>query len=151
MKKSIIINCAYSSPYQAKNGDIIHYHSLTLQNGDIGNCATKDIFPPKIAVGQEITYEISEGRITLERINTTPILTPTQNTIKPKYMQNLSEEKPIQRKYTKAPEDAITFIMGYASNRHVAKITSTKKEVPLQEMLDEADIIYDHYKKMLNS
>jgi hypothetical protein len=41
--------------------------------------------------------------------------------------------------------------MGYASNRHVAKITATKKDVPLQEMLDEADLIYEHYKKMLNS
>jgi hypothetical protein len=66
-------------------------------------------------------------------------------------MPNNSEDKPIQRKYTKAPEDAITFIMGYASNRHVAKITATKKDVPLQEMLDEADLIYEHYKKMLNS
>lgn len=151
MKKSIVLSCEYDKPYSFPNGDTIYYHRLILQNGDKGNCGVSEMFASKIAVGQEINYQIDNGRIKL--INEAPV----QNTPPPppqpknKFMQNTNEDKPIQRKYTKAPEDAITFIMGYASNRHVAKITATKKDVPLQEMLDEADLIYEHYKKMLNS
>lgn len=153
MKKSIVISCEYDKPYNFPNGDIIYYHRLILQNGDKGNCGVSEMYASKIAVGQEINYDIQNGRIKL--ISEAPV----QNTPPPppapkpnKYMPNNNfDEKPIQRKYTKAPEDAITFIMGYASNRHVAKITATKKDVPLQEMLDEADLIYEHYKKMLNS
>lgn len=151
MKKSVVLSCEYDKPYSFPNGDTIYYHRLILQNGDKGNCGVSEMFASKIAVGQEINYQIDNGRIKL--INEAPI----QNTPPPpppqknKFMPNTSEDKPIQRKYTKAPEDAITFIMGYASNRHVAKITATKKDVPLQEMLDEADLIYEHYKKMLNS
>jgi len=152
MKKSIVLSCEYDKPYTFKNGDIIHYHRLVLQNGDKGNCGVAEVFSPKIAIGQEILYTIEQNRIKL--VNEAPIqqeFTPTP--AKNKYMpENKSDEKPTYtKKFTKSPEDAITFIMGYASNRHVAKITVTKKDVPLQEMLDEADIIYAHYKKMLNS
>lgn len=151
MKKSNVLSCEYDKPYSFPNGDTIYYHRLILQNGDKGNCGVSEMFASKIAVGQEINYQIDNGRIKL--INEAPV----QNTPPPpppqknKFMPNTSEDKPIARKYTKAPEDAITFIMGYASNRHVAKITATKKDVPLKEMLDDADLIYEHYKKMLNS
>jgi len=152
MKKSSVISCEYDKPYNFPNGDVIYYHRLILQNGDKGNCGVNEMFSNKIAVGQEINYQIDNGRIKL--ISEAPTSIPQKPTPIPpknKYMPNTMEDKPTPRKYTKAPEDAITFIMGYASNRHVAKITSTKKDVPLQEMLDEADIIYEHYKKMLNS
>lgn len=152
MKKSIVLSCEYDKPYKFPNGDVIHYHRLVLQNGDKGNCGVAEMFSSKIAVGQEVFYTIEANRIKL--VNEAPTqqeFTPAPN--KNKLMpENKAEEKPnFQRKFTKSPEDAITFIMGYASNRHVAKITATKKDVPLQEMLDEADIIYAHYKKMLNS
>jgi hypothetical protein len=152
MKKSVVISCEYDKPYNFPNGDVIYYHRLILQNGDKGNCGVNEMFSSKIAVGQEINYQIDNNRIKL--ISEAPTSVPQKSIIQPsknKFMPNTAEDKPIQRKYTKAPEDAITFIMGYASNRHVAKITATKKDVPLQEMLDEADIIYEHYKKMLNS
>ena len=152
MKKSVVISCEYDKPYNFPNGDVIYYHRLIMQNGDKGNCGVNEMFSSKIAVGQEINYQIDNNRIKL--ISEAPTSAPQKPTPPPpknKFMPNTAEDKPIQRKYTKAPEDAITFIMGYASNRHVAKITATKKDVPLQEMLDEADIIYEHYKKMLNS
>lgn len=152
MKKSIVLSCEYDKPYTFPNGDVIHYHRLTLQNGDKGNCGVSEMFSNKIAVGQEITYQIDNNRIKL--ISEAPIQQTPPQPQKPqnKYMPNNNqEERPAPRKFAKAPEDAITFIMGYASNRHVAKITATKKDVPLQEMLDEADLIYEHYKKMLNS
>jgi hypothetical protein len=152
MKKSIVIACEYDKPYKFPNGDVIHYHRLVLQNGDKGNCGVSEMFSNKIAVGQEINYQIENNRIKIiSEAPTQKEYTPPQQQTKNKFMPNTNEDKPIQRKYTKAPEDAITFIMGYASNRHVAKITATKKDVPLQEMLDEADLIYEHYKKMLNS
>lgn len=154
MKKSVVLSCEYDKPYTFPNGDVIHYHRLVLQNGDKGNCGVSEVFSQKIAVGQEINYQVdANGRIKLISEAPTQQTAPQQNSNYPKqnkFMPNTQEEKPIQRKYTKAPEDAITFIMGYASNRHVAKITATKKDVPLQEMLDEADLIYEHYKKMLN-
>jgi hypothetical protein len=152
MKKSVVMACEYDKPYKFPNGDVIHYHRLVLQNGDKGNCGVSEMFSNKIAVGQEINYQIENNRIKIiSEAPTQKEFTSPQQQIKNKFMPNTNEDKPIPRKYTKAPEDAITFIMGYASNRHVAKITSTKKDVPLQEMLDEADLIYEHYKKMLNS
>jgi hypothetical protein len=151
MKKSVVISCEYDKPYNFPNGDVIHYHRLVLQNGDKGNCGVSEMFSKKIAIGQEINYQIDNNRIKIiSEAPTQKEFTPPHPQ-KNKFRPSTNDDKPIQRKYTKAPEDAITFIMGYASNRHVAKITATKKDVPLQEMLDEADLIYEHYKKMLNS
>lgn len=153
MKKSIVLSCEYDKPYKFPNGDVIHYHRLVLQNGDKGNCGVADMFSSKIAVGQEVLYTIDNNRIKL--VNEAPTqqeFTPAPNKTNKFMPENKTDEKQqFQRKFTKSPEDAITFIMGYASNRHVAKITATKKDVPLQEMLDDADLIYAHYKKMLNS
>lgn len=152
MKKSVVMACEYDKPYKFPNGDVIHYHRLILQNGDKGNCGVSEMFSNKIAVGQEINYQIDNNRIKIisEAPTQKEFIAPQQQ-IKNKFMPNTNEDKPTPRKYTKAPEDAITFIMGYASNRHVAKITATKKDVPLQDMLDDADLLYEHYKKMLNS
>lgn len=156
MKKSIILACDYDKPYAFPNGDVIHYHRLTLQNGDKGNCGVSEMFSNKIAVGQELTYTIDNNRIKLiTETPAPPLSTFKKQSFTPqtkKFMNTpFEEQKATPRKYTKAPEDAITFIMGYASNRHVAKITATKKDVPLQDMLDDADLLYEHYKKMLNS
>ena len=154
MKKSNVLSCEYDKPYSFPNGDTIYYHRLILQNGDKGNCGVNEMFASKIAVGQEINYTIDNGRIRLvsEAQTQQTVNAPTPTPQKNKYMQtNTTEEKATPRRYTKAPEDAITFIMGYASNRHVAKITASKKDVPLQEMLDDADLLYEHYKKMLNA
>ena len=152
MKKSVVMACEYDKPYKFPNGDVIHYHRLVLQNGDKGNCGVSEMFSNKIAVGQEINYQIDNNRIKIiSEAPTQKEFTPPQQQIKNKFMPNTNEDKPTPRKYTKAPEDAITFIMGYASNRHVAKITATKKDVPLQDMLNDADLLYEHYKKMLNS
>ena len=144
MKKSLVLSCEYDKPYQINN-DTIYYHRLVLQNGDSGNCGVNEMYSKKIAVGSEITYTIENNRIKLVNQNNVP----QSSTMKAK-QQTFPSEEGFGKKYKKSPEDAITFIMGYASNRHVAKITSLKKDIPVEEMLEDADKIYEHYKKMLN-
>ena len=151
MKKSKVLSCEYDKPYQINN-DTIHYHRLVLENGDSGNCGVNEYYSSKIAVGTEITYTIDNGRIKLvnqvaNQFNSMPQKPNFQ--MKPK-QQSFPPEEGFTKKFKKSPEDAITFIMGYASNRHVAKITALKKEILLDEMLEDADRIYEHYKKMLN-
>lgn len=147
MKKSIVIGCEYDKPYQI-NGDTIYYHRLVLQNGDSGNCGVNEMYSKKIAVGTEITYTFDNGRIKL--VNQASSFTNyTPNQMQPKTQKSYNEEG-FSKKFKKSPEDAITFIMGYASNRHVAKITALKKDIPVEEMLEDADKIYEHYKRMLN-
>jgi hypothetical protein len=150
MKKSIVISCEYDKPYQINN-DTIHYHRLVLQNGDSGNCGVTEMFSSKIAVGTEITYTFENGRIKLvNQVSAPTNFNAQQNTpMRPK-QQSFPSEEGFTKKFKKSPEDAITFIMGYASNRHVAKITALKKDIPVEEMLEDADKIYEHYKRMLN-
>ena len=147
MKSATVLSVEYDKPYTFPNGDVIHYHRLQLSNGDSGNCGVTEMFPAKICEGATINYTMENGRVKLiaQAQNVTPQMKPT-----PQPASIQAPQKPVQKTYGKTPQDAITFILGYASNRHVAKITATKKDVPLQEMLDEADVIYAHYKKMLN-
>ena len=145
MKSATVLSCEYDKPYTFPNGDVIHYHRLQLSNGDSGNCGVNEVFPSKIAEDATINYTIENGRIKL--VGSAQGSAPTPKPSPP--VQQQAPQKSAPKTYGKTPQDAITFILGYASNRHVAKITATKKDVPLQEMLDEADIIYAHYKKML--
>lgn len=151
MKKSIVTSCEYDKPYQINN-DTIHYHRLVLQNGDSGNCGVTEMFSSKIAVGTEITYTFENGRIKLvNQVSAQQNYNTPNNPPMKARQQSFPSEEGFTKKYKKSPEDAITFIMGYASNRHVAKITALKKDIPLEEMLEDADRIYEHYKKMLNT
>lgn len=147
MKSATVLSVEYDKPYTFPNGDVIHYHRLHLSNGDSGNCGVTEMFPAKIAEGATVSYTIENGRIKLVGTAQTQAPTP-QKTYVPQ--PQTPQQKPATKSYGKTPQDAITFILGYASNRHVAKITATKKDVPLQEMLDDADLIYAHYKKMLH-
>lgn len=146
VKQATVTSCEYDAPHAFQNGDVVHYHRLTLSNGDKGNCAVAEMYSSKISVGTEINYKLENGRIKLVSWSNQPMQTPRTPSVPPS-----NNSAPAQKKaYGKTPQDAITFILGYASNRHVAKITATKKDVPLQEMLDDADLIYAHYKKMLS-
>lgn len=169
-KSAQILSCEYDKQWTAPNGDTIFYHRLVLSNGDKGNVGVSQMFKPEISQGQTITYTMdAQNRIKLSSNNSNPMTgrqahlsPPPQNNNNRNYQQNHNttalqnakqegdwSQQMKSRKYGKSPEDAITFILGYASNRHVAKIQHLKQDVPMQEMLDDADIIFNHYKKML--
>lgn len=145
-----ITSCVYDKPWQKDStATIIHYHRIELLNGDKGNVGTSEQMPDKIKVGTVIYYEINGNSIKLKTKHDFDNQQNPPSKSSPPNRQSSSDAP--KKVYKKNPQDAITFIMGYASNRHVAKITALKKDVPLKEMLEDADKIFEHYLKMLNS
>lgn len=58
-KTSIITSCLFNREWAGQNGTV-YFHTITLENGDTGSIGTKEKLPAKLAVGQELTYEISQ-------------------------------------------------------------------------------------------
>mgnify|MGYP006285923465 CR=1 FL=1 len=59
MKNSKITSCNYSREWQGPSGTI-YYHNIALENGDAGSVGTKEKMPDKLAIGQEIWYDIEQ-------------------------------------------------------------------------------------------
>jgi hypothetical protein len=62
-KTAKIIKSEFKNEWQNPKGGVIYFHSLELDNGDIGQIGTKDKNPDKISVGSELTYTLENGRI----------------------------------------------------------------------------------------
>ena len=56
-KTSVIKSCVFTKEFKGDNGSVF-YHNLTMENGDSGSIGAKEQNPPKLAVGQELTYTI---------------------------------------------------------------------------------------------
>ena len=138
-KQSRINNCRFTSIWQNPKGGLIHYHELTMQNGDIGTIGTVDKLPKKIEIGTEISYEISEDK----KIK---LIQSTYTPPKPIYNNN----QPKMNNYSKKPDDFIGYVLGYAKDIVSAKITAKIKiEDEAEEICKISDKLFIQVKKML--
>lgn len=158
-KTSKVTKVNYDKPWNAPNGDIIYYHSVELENGDIGNVGVSEKFPPKISQGAEITYTIKGNSIKLLGFSTNqasakPKQEPTQN-------QKTFEKKPfVQSSPTwqnknisrKNPEDYLGFVYGYAKDITIALINNADKKAksdPVGVTNKMAEEFYNKIKELL--
>lgn len=148
IKEAKILTCKFTNEWTAPNGDTIYYHAITLSNGEVGNIGSAEKNPSKLKKGQKINYTIDGAKIKLQSLDPPPSSHNRQGALIPPH--NPAATPAPKKQWKKNPQDAITFILGYAANRHVALITSTKKDIPLETMLKDADTIYNHYLSMLN-
>lgn len=56
-KTSKISKIEFKQEWKGQNGTIF-YHNIWLENGDIGQIGTKEKLPSKLAVGNELNYDI---------------------------------------------------------------------------------------------
>ncbi len=139
-KQSRISNCRFTSVWTNPKGGIIHYHELTMQNGDIGTIGTVDKLPKKIEIGTEITYEISEDK-KIKLVQSTYI--PPKPTYTPPQQNKMTS-------YSKKPDDFIGYVLGYAKDIVCAKITAKIKiEDEAKEICKISDELFIQVKKML--
>lgn len=157
IKTAKIIKLTHTGSMSMKDGKINHFHDISFENGDLGSMCVVESNLLNLGEGFTIKYEEAQSN-----------QTHLDGSIKRKFVFKSKEQVPEPSKKTnpvsnpaipqkdftkmskKNPQDAITFILGYASNRHVALITATKKDIPLNNMLEDAKTIYDAYKEMLN-
>lgn len=62
-KTAKIVKSEFRNEWANPKGGVIYFHSLEMDNGDIGQIGTKDRNTDKISVGSELTYTIENGRI----------------------------------------------------------------------------------------
>lgn len=76
-KKSIISAYKYNKVWNGPKGTV-HYHFITLENGDTGSIGTKTQDAPKLQIGQELTYtiELNESGNKIKAVN--PTFVPQQ-------------------------------------------------------------------------
>lgn len=146
-----VTSCVFDKEWQPPTGKMLYFHTIELLNGDKGNVGTAEKMPDKLKEGSIIYYTIIENRIKLTTQNDYETQSKSNASSKPTSQSPPKNNDTAPKKsYYKNPQDAITFIFGYASNRHVAKITALKKDIPLKELTDDADKLYAHYLKMLS-
>jgi hypothetical protein len=159
-KTSKIKKCVYNKPWNAPNGDVIHYHSIELENGDMGNVGVSEQFPPKIAQGSEITYTIKGNSIKLigfsinqssapstnqpaQNNKPAPTNEPAKQTTKPSFPT---------KTYGKKLDDFLGYTWGYAKDITIAKINAKDKDAiadPMAMTCEYAEVIYAKIREML--
>lgn len=148
-KTSVITKVVYDKPWEAPNKDIIHYHSITLENGDIGNVGVSEKFPLKIGTGAKITYTINGNKIKIISNETATPPPPAQEKQAP---QKETKAPFPQKTYAKKLDDFLGYTFGYAKDLTVAQIQSGDKEAikdPAQTTIDHAETIYAKIREML--
>ena len=139
MKTSKIKECNYTGDWKAPNGDVLYFHSLTLQNGDIGNVACAEKYASKIEVGKSVDYTITGNKIKLVQ--------PEGATSTPEtYNGNNSSRKPAYQK-KKAAHDFLGYACSYAKDLVIAG-KATAKDIKAYEAA--AEKIYKHVQKLLS-
>lgn len=140
-KTAQITKCEYSGDWKAPNGDMIYYHQITMNNGDIGAVGTAEKYAAKIAAGATINYTINNGKIKL--VNDEVPAAPAAS--KPAANRSAS---PAPRSYGKKPEDFLGYCCGYAKDLVVAG-KADKKSLDLYK--HAAEEIYKHCIALLQS
>jgi hypothetical protein len=161
-KTSIVTECNYDKPWEAPNKDVIHYHSLTMENGDIGNVGVSEKFAPKIGVGAKVTYTINGNKIKFISSNMenapAPAPGPGSNNLKPNTAFENTPAPP-QKQQTwgkgspKKIEDNIGYVFGYAKDLTVGLISqgnAKAKKDPAKTTIDIAETIYKKMNEMLS-
>ncbi len=142
-KIATITEAVFENEHPAPNGETIYYYKLTLSNFDEGKIGVMAKNKDKIFEGNQITYTIDRDmKIKLQTV-TSNYIPPSSN--KSSKSTSSSAYKP---SFKNSPTDAITYILGYARDIHVAKIQTTKKAVPLSELETDASQLMDLYMKM---
>lgn len=59
-KTSIITGCQFQREWQSPNGTL-YFHTVSLENGDFGDIATKTQNPEHLEKGKELTYTIEHA------------------------------------------------------------------------------------------
>lgn len=62
-KTAKIVKSEFRNEWENPKGGVIYFHSLELDNGDVGQIGTKEKNTDKIRIGNELTYTIENGRI----------------------------------------------------------------------------------------
>lgn len=139
-KSSKIVKCKFTSEWNAPPpaNTTLYYHELTLENGDIGNVATKEKYSDKIKEGVVIKYDIDEKK-------------------KIKLIQEESTERaeshshgkqPFVKKRVTTPDTYLGYAYAYAKDMVVAGKTTKKDRENLETIATE---IYEAIKKKLKT
>lgn len=138
-KKSKIVKCVFTNDWVNPSGGTTYYHEITLENGDTGNCGTKEKYPQKLKEGTIIVYSIDDKR----KIKITTV----------------EDQKPMEQQYkktytnqtktfgTKKQDDFLGYAWSYAKDLVVAGKTMQDVE----ELNKVARYIYEEIGKMLNN
>lgn len=123
------------------NNSEIYYHEVQFENGDVGSIGLVSQNPPKIAVGSEVEYTITNGKVKIIAS------TGDGNGIQ------MSSSKPTNggKRHSNAqkgknPEEYIGYAWSYAKDLIVAGKTSKD----FKELDKVASLIYERIKEMLS-
>ena len=140
MPKGKILSITFVNEWQAQDGTVYYYHSLVLDNGDVGSAALKTI--NQYQIGQNVEYEIEGERIKKVKLaGTKPIS---------KSPISIPGSKKSYSKSARNPVDFLGFIYGYAKDIHIAEMNVTGKVVPIQKLKSNVEEMYAHIQELLN-
>lgn len=60
-KSSKVAKCRFTKEWSNPSGQIVYYHELVLENGDVGNVGTMEKYSDKIKEGAFVSYTIDEN------------------------------------------------------------------------------------------
>lgn len=163
-KQANVLKCTYDKPWVAKDGAVMHYHVVELDNGDIGKVCTADKMPDKISPGAEITYSINGQSIKLTSFSTPQAPTPPKPIYnKPTYNNQYQKSKTTTtpgassgggwKNAQKKPEDYLGFVFGYAKDITCKLIEVGNKGAiskPVELTNKMAEEFYVKIKQLLN-
>lgn len=143
MSKGKIAEITFVKEWEAPDGTKYFYHSIELENGDIGKAPFRS--KNQYSVGDLIEYTLSGDRL---QITKQISMEKSKSSFKPP-MQNKAP-----RSYTpsgkRSKEDYLGFVYGYAKDIHIATMTITGKKVPLSELKKNVEEMYAHIEELLN-
>lgn len=145
IRTSRIAEAIFENEFKAPSGDTYYYYKLTMQNMDTGKMGVSEKNQEKMKEGVEISYTIDDNLKMKLQTGTTPFI-PNSNQGKSK--ESTGAAKTYNRN---SPTDAITYILGYARDIHVAKIQVSKKPVAFSELEDDAKKLMELYMDMRNN
>jgi len=139
MAKSKILSITHVNNWTAPDGTVYYYHSVELQNGDVGKAPFKR--PNEYSVGDTIEYSLNADRMNISKAESVK-------------HQKSSPAPKTPRNYTsngkRSKEDYLGFVYGYAKDIHIAQMTITGKKVPLSELKKNVEEMYAHIEELLN-
>ena len=114
MKTSIIEKCKFTSEYKHPvGGNILYYHELTMNNGDIGSVGCDEKYPDKIKEDMELSYTIEPAK--------------KPGTFKIVIIDAEAEKNAAKQTANgyKSPQDMLGFCFAYAKDLAIAKLQHT--------------------------
>lgn len=141
MPKAKILSITFTNEWQAADGAMYYYHSLVMDNGDVGSAALKVI--NQYQIGQTIDYEIEGERIKKVKLAGVKAVSKPATSI-PGARKSYS-------KSARNPVDFLGFIYGYAKDIHIAEMQVTGKVVPIENLKRNVEDIYEHLQGILEN